>query len=75
MAEYQELVTSNIKYTKEQAEVIAKEEVFKSILKTIPKESEIINSEYKVFQGDNEIIVRVIVECMENIGIKETITF
>lgn len=73
--EYQELVTSNIKYTKEQAEAIAKEEVFKSILKTIPKESDVINSEYKIFQGDNEIIVRVVVECMENIGRKETITF
>lgn len=73
--EYQELVTSNIKYTKEQAETVAKEEVYKSILKTIPKETEIINSEYKVFQGDNEIVVRVIVEGMENIGKKENITF
>lgn len=75
VAEYQELVTSNIKYTKEQAETIAKEEVFKSILKTIPKESEVINSEYKVFQGDNGIIVRVVVECLENIGRKENLTF
>ena len=73
--EYQELITSNIKYTKEQAKDIAKEEVFKSILKTIPKESDVINSEYKIFQGDNEIIVRVVVECMENIGKKEAITF
>ena len=54
---------------------MAKEEVFRSILKTIPKESEVINSEYKVFHGDNEIIVRVIVECMENIGRKENLTF
>ena len=75
VAEYQELVTSNIKYTKEQAEAIAKDEVFKSILKTIPKESEVINSEYKIFQGDDEIIVRVVVECMENIGKKEALTF
>ena len=73
--EYQELVANNIKYTKEQAENIAKNEVYKSVTKTIPKESEIIKYEYKIFQGNNEIIVRIVVECLENIGRKEEITF
>lgn len=75
ITQYQELTTSNIQYTKEQAEAIAKDEVLKSILSTIPKESEVINCEYKIFQDNNEIVVRVVVECLENIGQKEKITF
>ncbi len=73
--EYDELIANNIKYTKEQAQSIAKEDVYKSIIQTIPKDAEIIDCNYNFFEDENEVIVRIVIECLENIGQKEYITF
>lgn len=73
--EYNELISNNVKYTKEQAMSIAKEDVYKSIIQTIPKDAEIIDCNYNFFEDENEVIVRIVLECLENIGRKEEITF
>ena len=72
---YREYITSDIKYTKEQAEVLAKNEVYDSVLKSLPTDAEVLNCDYKIYHSDNEVIVRIVIECAENIGIKEPITF
>ncbi len=73
--EYREYVMSDIKYTKEQAEAVAKDEVYSSVIESLPNNTQILKNDYKVYHSDNEVIVRIVVECTENIGIKEPITF
>ncbi len=73
--EYREYIMSNIKYTKDQAESLAKEKVYNSVTKSLPSDAEVLNCDYKIYHSDNEVIVRAILECSENIGIKEPITF
>lgn len=72
---YEEFSTDEIKYTKEQAEILAKEKASNIAKQSIPLEAEIIDSEYKVFYADDEVIVRVTIECREKIGVKSEIIF
>ena len=72
---YEEVIADEIKYTKEQAEKIAKEEALNIAKKSIPSDAKIIDSEYKVFYADNEVIVRVTTECLEEVGVKEALDF
>ena len=73
--EYREFVTSNINYTKEQAEAVAKKDLYDSIVKTLPSDADVLKYDYKTYHADNEVIVKIVVECAENIGVKEPITF
>ena len=75
MLVHREYIMSDVKYTKEQAEVVGKDEVYKSVMKSLPSDTEVLNCEYKTYHSDNEVIVRIVVECAENIGVKEPIAF
>lgn len=72
---YREYIKSDVKYTKAQAENVAKDTVYKSVLKSLPSDAEVLNCDYKIYHSNNEVIVRIVVECAENIGIKEPLTF
>lgn len=72
---YEELVTSDITYTREQAENIAKKEVYDLVMKNIPDGAEVLSYDYNVFSEDDEVIVRITAECLENIGVEEKISF
>ena len=72
---YEELIASDITYTQEQAEKIAKKEVYDLVMKNIPDDAEVLNYDYNVFSEEDEIIVRITVECLENIGVEEKISF
>ncbi len=69
----EEYVLDEINYTKDQAEIIAKTGALAAVKKIIPENAEVINSEYKVFDDNNEVVVRVTVQCSESAGIKEEI--
>lgn len=69
----EEYFLDEVSYTKDQAEIIAKTTALKNVKNKIPLEAQIISSEYNVFEDDNEIIVRVTVECIEAVGQKEEI--
>lgn len=69
----EEYFLDEVSYTKDQAEIIAKTMALKNVKNKIPLEAQIISSEYNVFEDDNEIIVRVTVECIEAVGQKEEI--
>ncbi len=69
----EEYFLEEISYTKDQAEIIAKTTVLKSVKNKIPLASQIVNSTYDVFESENEIIVRITVECVESVGQKEEI--
>ena len=69
----EEYFLDEVSYTKDQAEIIAKTMALKNVKNKIPLEAQIVSSEYNVFEDDNEIIVRVTVECIEAVGQKEEI--
>ena len=73
--EYREYILTDINYTKEQAESLAKDKVYNSVTKSLPNGADVLNYDYKIYHSDNEVIVRIVLECAENIGIKEPITF
>ena len=71
---YEELEIDTIKYTKSQAENIAKLEANNGLDKMIPNENEgILNKEYKIDEKEESITVEIIAECIEKVGIKEII--
>ena len=72
---YEELITSDVLYTPEQAETIAKKEVYDLVMKNIPDGAEVLNYDYNVFSENDEVIVRITAECLENIGVEEKISF
>ncbi len=69
----EEYFLDEISYTKDQAEIIAKTTVLQLVKGNIPDDSKIVNSEYNVYEDENEVIVRVTVECIEEVGQKEEI--
>lgn len=69
----EEYFLDEISYTKDQAEIIAKTTVLQLVKRNIPDDSKIVNSEYNVYEDENEVIVRVTVECIEKVGQKEEI--
>ena len=69
----EEYFLDEISYTKDQAEIIAKTTALKAVKNIIPTNAQIVSSEYDVFEDENEIIVRVTVECFESAGRKEEI--
>ena len=71
---YEEIEIDTVKYTKVQAEDIAKNEATAGILKIIPSENiEILKNSYKTRENIDSISVEVTVECLEKVGIKEII--
>ena len=64
---YEEYLSDDISYTKEEALELAKEGALMQAYENILKEAEIINSEYKVFYTEEEVIVRATVECVEKV--------
>ena len=68
---FEEFETDEIKYTKEQALEIAKSEATTVANKNVPKDAEIIKSDYEVFYTESDVLVRVTNECIEKVGIKE----
>ena len=64
---YEEYLSDDISYTKEEALELAKEGALMQAYENIPKEVEIINSEYKIFYTEEEVIVRATVECVEKV--------
>lgn len=75
ITEYEELITSDVMYTVTQAESIAKEEVLALVLENIPGDAKVLNYDYNVFAEADEVIVRITVECLENVGKEEKISF
>lgn len=73
--EYEELITSDVMYTVAQAESIAKEEVLALVLENIPGDAKVLNYDYNVYTEKDEVIVRITVECLENVGKEEKISF
>jgi predicted nucleotidyltransferase len=70
---YEEYILDEVKYSRDQAEMIAKTKALTLAKEKIPKDSEILNCEYHVFEEENEVIVRATVMCIESVGIKEVI--
>lgn len=71
---YEELKIDTIKYTKAQAEKIAKEKVTASVQDIILNENiNVLNTTYKMFENVDGISVEIILECLENVGVKEAI--
>lgn len=68
---FEEVVTDEVTYSKEQALEIAKAEAKVLADKNVPLGVEILDSVYKVFYTDNEVQVRVTNECIEKVGIEE----
>lgn len=69
----EELSLDEISYTKEQAESVAKARVLNTALNALPKDAEVLTSEYNVFDNGTEVIVRVTIECLEPIGLLKEI--
>ena len=70
---YEEYILDEVKYSREQAEMIARTKALVLAKQKIPQDSEIMNCEYNVFEEENEVIVRATVTCIESVGIKEEI--
>ncbi len=70
---YEEYILDEVKYSRDQAELIARTKALTQAKQKIPQDSEIINCEYHVFEEENEVIVRATVMCIETVGIKEEI--
>ncbi len=70
---YEEYILDEVKYSRDQAEMIAKTKALTLAKEKIPNDSEILNCEYHVFEEENEVIVRATVMCVESVGIKEVI--
>lgn len=62
---YEEFLADDIEYTAEEALELAKEEALMLAKESIPQGIEIVSSEYKVFDTEEEVIVRATVECIE----------
>lgn len=71
---YEELEIDTVKYTKAQAENIAKSEAINGIKQKINgiDDSKFENS-FKIRENEDSISVEVTVECLENVGVKEII--
>ena len=74
LVKYYDLAKLQIEVTND-FEKVAKDTVYKSVLKSLPSDAEVLNCDYKIYHSNNEVIVRIVVECAENIGIKEPLTF
>ncbi len=70
---YEEYILDEVKYSRDQAEMIARTKALALAKQKIPQDSEIMNCEYHVFEEENEVIVRATVTCVESVGIKEGI--
>lgn len=70
---YEEYILDEVKYSRDQAEMIARTKALALAKQKIPQDSEIMNCEYHVFEEENEVIVRATVTCIESVGIKEEI--
>lgn len=71
---YEELKVDTIKYTKTQAENIAKEKASNSIQDIILNEKvEVLKTDYKIIENVDSVSVEVTAECLENVGLKEPI--
>lgn len=71
---YEEFLSDDIVYTKEEALELAKEESYTFAKQSIPEEAEIVNCEYKIFNTEDEVIVRATVECIESAGTLQPIS-
>lgn len=67
---FEEYLADEIEYTKEDATEKAKEEALMLLNQSIPVDAEKIDTKYKIFYSNDEVIVRVTTECVENAGIK-----
>lgn len=70
---YEEFISDDIFYSKEEALELAKEEALVLAKQEIPETAEMVNTEYKVFETEDEVIVRATVECLEQVGIEQGI--
>lgn len=71
---YEEVEVDTVKYTKTQAESIAKNDAVAGLNKLIPSENEGVSEyDYKITENADSISVEVTVECLEKVGIKEII--
>ena len=71
---YEELKIDTVKYTKEQAETIAKNEAMLNIERQISKiKDSIISKDVNILESENSVSATVIVQCVEKVGVKEKI--
>lgn len=71
---YEELKIDTVKYTKEQAETIAKNEAMLNIERQISKiKDSIISKNVNISESENSVSATVIVQCVEKVGVKEKI--
>ena len=69
---YEELKIDTVKYTKEQAETIAKNEAMLNIERQISKiKDSIISKDVNILESENSVSATVIVQCVEKVGVKE----
>ncbi len=71
---YEELEVNTVKYTKSQAENIAKNEASLELQELISNPNiEVLNNNYKTQENEDSISVEITIECLESIGVKEKI--
>lgn len=67
---YEELKIDTVNYTKEQAEIIAKNEAILNIEKQISKQ-EILDKKIEILETDVGVSATVVIQCLEKVGVRE----
>lgn len=72
---YNELILCDIFYDNIQAERIARKRAYDIAISNLEVDAKILSCKYNTYFTDNSVIVRATLECIENVGVKQEISF